>query len=261
MLHHATSSVFQPRRIQTMGSRVDSLNAQTMTEERLAFTVRLVRNEEDLNKAVQIRHSAYARHMPAVAETLIFPEKADTEDGVVVLLAESKLDGSPLGTVRIQTNRYQPLSLEKSVDLPAWLMDQPLAQVSRLGITQGIIGRMVKIILVKASFQYCEHQEIRWAMVAARAPLDRQYAQLMFEDVFPGSKYIPLPHMNNVPHRVMQFEIETGKSRWTEACHPLLKFFCDTYHPDIAIDDSDITGSMDMVKPFSSWGYASARKS
>ena len=91
-----------------------------MIEESLPFTVRLVRDEEDLNKAVQIRHSAYARHMPTVAESLRYPERADTEDGVVVLLAESKLDGTPLGTARIQTNQFRALALEESVEFPGW---------------------------------------------------------------------------------------------------------------------------------------------
>jgi hypothetical protein len=60
---------------------------------------------------------------------------------------------------------------------------------------------------------------------------------------------------------VMEFEIQTGKSRWTKARHPMLKFFCDTHHPDIDVDadDSDISASMDMVKPISSWGYATTR--
>ncbi len=235
MIHHATSSVFQPRRIETMGSRIDSLNATTMTEERLPFTVRLVRNEEDLNKAVQIRHSAYARHMPAVAETLIFPEKADTEDGVVVLLAESKLDGSPLGTVRIQTNRYQPLSLEKSVQLPAWLKDQSLAQVSRFGVINGTIGRLVKMVLVKGCLQYSEQAGIDWDVIAARAPLDRTYKQLTYQDIFPEAGYIPLAHMGNVPHRIMGFEVETCTERLTQMNHPLLNFFCHTYHPDLDV--------------------------
>jgi len=258
MLHHATSTVFQPRRIETLPSPVDAQGGPAMKEELLPFTVRLVRDTDDLNKAVEIRHSAYARHMPIVAKTLMFPEKADTEDGVVVLLAESKLDGSPLGSVRIETNRYRTLTLEKSIELPARLKNQSLAQVSRLGITQGVVGRVVKMVLVKASFQYCEQEQIRWAMVAARSPLDRQYAQLMFEDVFAGSGYIPLPHMNNVPHRVMEFEIETGKSRWTQAHHPLLKFFCETYHPDIDVEYSDTNIDMGMVKRNSSWGYAAA---
>jgi hypothetical protein len=98
-----------------------------MAEEILPFTVRVVRNESDLRKAVDIRHHAYARHLPDLAESLKSPEPADTEDGVVVLLAESKLDGSPLGTMRIQTNEFKPLILERSVKLPHWLGCKTLA--------------------------------------------------------------------------------------------------------------------------------------
>lgn len=208
----------------------------TMTQESLPFTVRLVRNEDDLNKAVQIRHSAYARHMPKVAQTLIFPEKSDTQDGVVVLLAESKLDGSPLGSVRIQTNRYRPLSLEKSIQLPAWLKDQSLAQVSRFGIVNGTIGRMVKMVLVKGCLQYSERSGINWNVIAARAPLDRAYRQLTYQDIFPDMGYIPLAHMDNVPHRIMGFEVETCTTRLTQLNHPLLNFFCHTHHIDLDVD-------------------------
>ncbi len=68
----------------------------SLKEERLPFTVKLVRNAADLGKAVQVRYSAYARHLPEFAETLKAPEALDMEDGVAILLAESKLDGSPL---------------------------------------------------------------------------------------------------------------------------------------------------------------------
>ena len=239
MIHHATSSVFQPRRIQTVGSRVEATNAPAMPEELLPFTVRLVRDEEDLNKAVQIRHSAYARHMPAVAETLKVPEVVDMEDGVVVLLAESKLDGLPLGTARIQTNQYKPLAIEQSIDLPDWLKGRTLAHVSRLGIDQGNIGRLVKLMLFKGLFQYWEQNDIEWAIVAARSPLDRMYVQLLFQDVFPGQGFTPLPHMNNIPHRVMAFEVGTARERWSQAMHPLLKFLVHTSHPDLDVSTPD----------------------
>ncbi len=256
MFEHATSSVFEPHPIRTTSSDPKELTAPTAVRELLPFTVRVVRNEQELNKAVQIRHSAYARHMPEVAQSLLLPEKADTQDGVVVLLAESKLDGSALGSLRIQTNRLCALGLEKSVVLPDWLQDQSLAQVSRLGIALGTVGRLVKIVLIKASFQYCAQNDIGWAMVAARAPLDRQYAQLMFSDVFPGSGFVPLPHMNNVPHRVMEFEIESGKARWTQAKHPLLKFFCETYHPDIELDDARFVAPHSIAGSSGTWGRA-----
>ncbi|WP_394757251.1 hypothetical protein [Rhodoferax sp.] len=70
MSQQATSAVSQPRLIETLLSRTGAPNAPAMTEELLPFTVILVRDEDDLNKAVQIRHSAYARHLPDFAETL-----------------------------------------------------------------------------------------------------------------------------------------------------------------------------------------------
>ena len=41
-----------------------------LREEILPFTVRIVQDEEDLAKAIRVRHSAYARHLPTLAETL-----------------------------------------------------------------------------------------------------------------------------------------------------------------------------------------------
>ena len=233
MTHQASSAVSQPARIKTLSTRVGTSNLTAMPEEMLPFTVRLVRNEDDLSKAVQIRHSAYARHLPGFAETLKSAETADAENGVVVLLAESKLDGSPLGTMRIQTNEFKPLCLEQSVELPTWLKARRLAEATRLGVTNERGGRVVTTVLFKAFFQYCQQTGIEWMVIAGRAPVDRTYDRLMFEDVFPGKGYIPLAHASNLPHRVMSFNVATAEVRWARATHPLLGFMCETHHPDI----------------------------
>lgn len=204
-------------------------------EERLAFSVRLVQSAEDLAKAVNIRQAAYARHMPEFAEKLREAEPMDSEPGVVVLLAESKLDGTPLGTLRIQSNAHMPLKVEQSVTLPRWLRDRPLAEVSRLGIVGGSTGRLVKMVLIKAAYQYCLQDEIEWMVVAARAPLDRQYDQLMFEDLFPAQGFIPMRHGGNIPHRVLGLELDTTQQRWEAVEHPMLNFFVHTHHMDIDI--------------------------
>lgn len=206
-----------------------------MKSERLPFTIKRVRTEEDLAKAVKIRHAAYARHLPEFALTLAEPEECDFDSDSVVLLAESKLDGSPIGSARIQTNFHQPLHVEESVDLPLWLMTRRLAEVTRLGIDEGRIGRLVKVALIKACFEYCEQNKVEWAVVTGRTPIDRQYEQLLFSDVFPNRELIPLRHVGNMPHRVMAFEIETGEERWAAAKHPLLGFFRHTHHADIDI--------------------------
>lgn len=203
--------------------------------ERLPFTIKRVETAEDMRKAVQVRHAAYARHVPAFAATLLLPEASDYDDDSIVLLAESKLDGSPLGSTRIQTNLQGPLHLEQSIVLPESLRGVRLAEVTRLGIDEGRVGRLVKIALIKACFEYCEHHQIEHAIVTGRAPIDRQYEQLMFRDVFDDKAYVPLHHVGNIPHRVMAFEIATGEARWSAAGHPLLKFFKHTQHPDIDI--------------------------
>lgn len=218
-----------------------------MAEERLPFSVRLVRNEEDLAKAVEIRHSAYARHVPVFADTLRFPEPSDFEDGIAVLLAESKLDGSPLGTMRIQTNQYSSLSLEHSLTLPDWLQGRSLAEATRLGVTGDRVGRLVKTVLFKAFFLYCQKAKVDWMVVSGRAPVDRQYDSLLFSDVYPGLGYIPLPHVGNMPHRIMSFEVATAQARWEIARHPLRDFIFHTRHPDIDLDSAASPTSMGNV--------------
>jgi hypothetical protein len=151
------------------------------------------------------------------------------------LLAESKLDGTPIGSTRIRTNLYRPLGVEESIVLPDWLQNKRLVEATRLGIDEGRVGRMVKIALVKACFMYCEDNAIDYSVATGRPPVDRQYEQLMFVDVFPEQGPVPLRHVGNIPHRVMAFEIAGFEARWIEARHPMLNFFFNTHHPDIDI--------------------------
>ena len=228
-------------RLPQTGLTVSTQPAETvqskMVEEVLPFTVRLVGDDDDLNKAVKIRHSAYSRHLPLFAETLKVPESTDSDEGVVVLLAESKLDGSPLGTMRIQTNEFRPLSVEQSIKLPDWLKDQRLAEATRLGVTDGKGGRLVTTVLFKAFYLYCKLTGIDWMVITGRAPIDRQYDRMLFEDVFPGSGYIPLAHVGNLPHRVMSSCVATAEARWTVARNPLFDFAFRTFHPDIELGE------------------------
>jgi hypothetical protein len=206
-----------------------------MAEERLPFTIKVARSDEQLGKAVAMRHAAYARHVPALAELLKAPEANDRDEGSVVLLAESKLDGSPVGTLRIQTNRFHKLVLEQSVELPRWLQDNSLAEVTRLGVSGDRTGRVVKTMLFKALFEYCEDAQVDWLVIGARSPLDRQYRALLFKDVFPGGEFFPLSHAGNMPHRILAFEMESAEARWAEANHPLYSLFRRTRHPDIQV--------------------------
>ncbi len=117
--------------------------------ERVPFTIRIVENDVGFEKAVSVRRFAYGRHLPEFAETMEV-EPADKREGTAVLLAESKLDGAPLGTMRIQTNARGPLALEQSMTLLPHLATSRLAEATRLGVAGGMVGRVVKVALCKA---------------------------------------------------------------------------------------------------------------
>jgi hypothetical protein len=202
-------------------------------KETLPFTVRVVQNANDLDKAVSIRHAAYARHLPEFSALLRQPETADLAPGTVILLAESKLDGSPLGTMRIQTNRVQPLMLQQSVDLPEWLTSHGMAEATRLGVTEKQPGRLVKTVLYKAYYLYCVLNHLRYMVIAGRSPIDRQYERLLFKDVNPEQRTVPLRHALNLPHRIMYFDAFNARQLWADAQHPLFDFVFRTEHPDL----------------------------
>lgn len=205
--------------------------------EALPFTVRLAQAPADLEKAVAIRHAAYARHLaPSMTAALQRPEALDHAPGVAVLLAESKLDGSPLGTMRIQTNAHRPLTLEQSLTLPDWMAGHGLAEATRLGITQDKVGRVVKTVLFKAYYLYCLLHDIRYMVITARAPIDRQYDRLLFQDVYPGMGYVPLAHVFNLPHRIMYLDAFHVEQLWTSQGHPLSDYMFNTRHPDLKLD-------------------------
>jgi hypothetical protein len=247
-MHSSATITAQPFPPRARGA-IAAAGVPDFVTERLPFTIRRVEDDDSLWKAVRIRYAAYARHVPEFARTLALPEDADYADDSLVLLAESRLDGTPLGTVRIQTNLHRPLRVEESVELPGWLQGRRLAEVTRLGIDEGRIGRVVKIALIKACFEYCEQNGIDWAVVTGRAPIDRQYEQLLFADLFEDKAMVPLRHVGNIPHRVMAFEIATGEQRWAKANHPLLGFFRHTHHPDIDIRERSRTVAARPMAP------------
>jgi len=219
-----------PLRVPTLAPEKDS------SQEWLPFSIRQVRTTQELEKAVAIRHRAYARHLPGLAETLRAPESMDEEPGVVVFLATSKVDGSPLGTMRLQNNAHRPLALEQSIALPDDMRARSLVEATRLGVTQERVGRLVKTALFKSAYQYCIHQRVDTMVIAGRAPLDRQYEAMMFRDLYPERGFVPLRHASNIPHRVMYFDVATLEPLWRAAHHPFHDFFFNHFHPDLETD-------------------------
>lgn len=204
----------------------------------LPFTVRIVRTDEQLERAVRIRSEAYTRHLPSLGELLGNPETVDKTSDAIVFLAEGKADGEPLGTIRIQTNFERPIPLEKSMLLPEQYHGRPLAGVSRLAIKAGPRGRLVKLALFKALHRYCLAKQVEWILIGARPPIDKSYIELGFEDVFDDKTLRPLSTAAGIEHRILAFEVFTAERRWNNLSHPLYLFMGKRFHPDIEIFSS-----------------------
>lgn len=209
----------------------------------LPFTVAVARSEEDLRDAARIRQLAYARHLPSFAQTLGEPEPADREPGNWVLLARAKLDGSPLGSLRIQTNLRRALELEASMQLPPQLAQAHLAEATRLCLAQGEAGRLVKAALFKAFYLVCLSQGVEHMVITGRTPIDRQYQRLLFEDVWSPQQTYPMAHVHQLPHRVMHLHVPSAQARWQAAQHPLLRFMCSIEHPDLKLPSASVAGA------------------
>jgi len=201
----------------------------------LSFSVKIVRTEEQLQKAATLRAEAYGRHVPSLGELLQKPEDLDRGKDTIVFIAESKENSEPLGTIRIQTNFSGPISLEESIELPPAHVGRTAAGVSRLAVKAGPKGRMVKLALFKALHRYCLAKQVELLLIGARPPLDQTYLDLGFSDLFEDKQLRPLRSAANVLHRILYFEVFTAERRWHTLSHPLYAFMSEKFHPDIEV--------------------------
>ena len=201
----------------------------------LPFIVRVVRNNEQLRRATQLRGTAYSKHTTALGEALYTPEAVDRDPDSIIFIAESKTDSETLGTIRIQTNFKSKLMLEESIKLPPRFANAPSAGVSRLAVRSGPRGKPVKLALFKAMHRYCLAKQVEWALIGARPPLDRDYEKLEFIDVFDDGTPRPLQSAKGIPHRILAFNVTTAERRWYASNHPLYEYMFRTWHPDLQV--------------------------
>jgi hypothetical protein len=208
----------------------------SVVREYLPFTVEHAANATMLNDAVRVRQSAYSRHLPDVAKAMDAVEKWDRAVGAVVFVARAKLDGAPLGSMRIHTNETVPLPLEQSVTLPGAFSGKLLAEATRLAVSRDSVGSVVKFALFKAYLQYCMAKRVDSMVITARNPLDRMYERLCFVDVGEKGSFLPMAHVGGILHRVMHLSVAEVEPMWNACGHPLLHFMTGIEHPDIKIE-------------------------
>jgi hypothetical protein len=203
--------------------------------ELLPFRVRLVENSQDLRKAVEIRSSAFSRHVPTLGSSLRDPEADDLRRDVLLLIAERKIDRQVLGSMRLHPNRYRQLRIEEETRLPEVYQGRRLIEFMRLGVENGNPGRTVFAALVKASYEICCATGTDYALAVGRRSTTQIYRSMLFDALFDGAAVV-VSYAESRPHWVSAMPIHDAERRWSSANHSLYNFMARTEHPDIQID-------------------------
>jgi hypothetical protein len=206
-------------------------------EQTLPFSVHVVTTEAQLLEVQALRSQAYGHHLPLIAESFGRPDPVDRERDTTIFYARDKATGRMVGSARIQTNRYSPLQIERSVQLPPARIGQRLAEITRLTVLPGY-EHPVRMAMVKASYVFCVGMQVAGIMAGSRRSLVRQYAALGFTDLFEDERMVPLVHAGGIEHRILFVNLITAESEWRQMNHPAYGFIFHTYHPDIAIFES-----------------------
>ncbi len=218
--------------------RLDRPYSHEITDTQLLpFTVRLANGPEDIEKVCLQRAQAYGRHQPDLVTrlTLSRPEPEDLRDDVLILMAESKESGEVVGALRLQTNLNQPLRFETELALPERFRGKHLLEAGRMTVRNGPEGRMVLPALVKAAFEISYRVGIDFSLLIGRAPIDRMYHAMQFQDMFDGEKVVTSAQPG-VPVTLFYMDMPQADARWIAAACPLYGFMAQTLHPDIDID-------------------------
>lgn len=216
------------------GGRLQTAVESATAAEVLAFRVAIVDSEDDLLRVQALRQAAYGHHLPALAANFGRPDPVDRWPDVAIFYAEDKTTGRMVGSARLQSNRSQPLQIERSIELPPHRRGELLAEITRMVVLPGY-AHPVKLSLVKAIRMYCVAMQIGGIVAASRPSLMRQYDGLGFEDLFGDGRLAPMAHGGGLDHRVLFLDTVTSEVRMREKNKAIHSFVFRTYHPDIDV--------------------------
>lgn len=208
-----------------------------VVEHTLAFRVRVVTTEDQLLRVQALRQAAYGRHLPGQAAAFGSADPMDRARGAIVFYAEDKATGQIVGSARIQSNRYAPLQIEGSVELPPQHRGRMLAEITRLCVMPGY-DHQVRLAMLKAIHLYCIALQIGGLVAGSRRSLLRTYEALGFVDLYGDERMCPLAHAGNLPHRVLFRDTLQADAQVLAQRPRDHEFVFRQFHPDIEIFDA-----------------------
>jgi hypothetical protein len=185
------------------------------------ITVREAQNPEDRRKVLKLRERGYKMYFGSGSGTADHDKPLPNE---TVFLAVDQ-DDKPVGTLRVLDRTKGKIELDNFLDVDALLdeKEKPCAEATRFTIAKHPKGVIIKILLWRAYFKYCQSRGIRTMLISSRPIMAKNYTYLLFKEI--GLKGVYRHnHLKNKEHSTYKMNIPSLRDLWIQAKHPLFKF-------------------------------------
>lgn len=215
-----------------------------MSIQELPFQIILARQREVLSKSVSIRHDAFFRHAHPFASSSI-AQFDDVDEGAdtVLLMAKCKETDEPLGSARITECSDISDLLADDEAVPESFRRRSALLFSRLAVSAGPRGRLVRAALGKAAFLYSIAKQAQLTFAFVAPPRERLYYRDGFQNMVPNDGMWHYRANNGINSRLLYIDnwMYEGSLRSLNA--DLHKFIFAEQHPDILVFES-ISGAI-----------------
>lgn len=198
-----------------------------MKTQKLPFTVSIA-SEKDFPSIAKLRSDGYGRRSAALGAQLARSEPADEPiPGREILVAQSKLDGALIGTMRLHVGLFEPTSVEKAIELPANLAGQRIMDAARFCCTGGAVCRAA---IFKAALLYAKRHHVDQFLLATLERIEPLYLSAGFAPLFDDGRLHPIPMAENLPHRILRINMPTLRADMEIRRPAMVDFLFSTDH-------------------------------
>jgi hypothetical protein len=203
----------------------------------LPFSIVISRNDGTSSRSIATRVRAFNRHTHPFKNSDYFLSTLKGDSGLL-FSAELKTSGECVGSVRIETNANDRFYFENEVrteDLEARVVS---ICASRLTATEGQLGTLVKLALVKALYLYAHATQSSYVYAFVDRARLRLYRNLGFEPAISGNPNLELLCHGKLPMQLVRSDVDNFQSRLEAEQNSLSDFFFKTRHPDLKVFSS-----------------------
>jgi hypothetical protein len=207
------------------------------TNKALPFSVLLARRNDTSARIFATRLRSYGRHNDPLQDSEHFRTQLINDDAVLIS-AESKLSGECLGSIRIETNYSKQFYFEQEITTPELTVRNPSICASRLNVTNGRAGSLVRSALCKALYLYAHAVQAEHIYAFVDRPRARLYSRLGFVPAVAGNPELALECHNGLAFQLYKSDVTAFQSYLPSVDAEMFDFVFKTHHPDIKIFSS-----------------------